>query len=391
MKELLQKLKENTLSMKRDKVKNVLVVIMVEGYPIGDSVLVFSGLRAISKYFNGQQFDLLTTKEHYTYLQNSPLVKNYYFDMEGVDFPAYDLIVNFSTRDIYLAEFLNRKYREGILNGSHAFGVHSLFLKKGFEHNVLFEFFSDFERYIMSEYQLEREFWGHELHMSAADREWGNEWFRSQGVKENEKVIVVLDGTSGRSKLLPMNVYFDVLRFFMTFENTRILIFDPDNLDKRSFYQQMLENEHLDQFIFVKRHGLRKDFCLLASDFVHMVFGPCTGLLHCAEGIYNTMDQKGVLSREWPMLIAYMGPTTSPDDPDKWYWWGDTHVECLYTEMDLREPDRRVVKRLAGPGRFGLPCQEFKAGALIRYLTRNHGERLREWGMLPALPAAVAL
>lgn len=78
MKEVLEKIKLNTLAFQRSKIKNALLVINVEGYAIGDSVIFFSKIRAISKFLNGLKFDVVTTKAHYTFLFNSPFIKFFF-------------------------------------------------------------------------------------------------------------------------------------------------------------------------------------------------------------------------------------------------------------------------------------------------------------------------
>jgi len=382
MEATLKKIKANTLRANRTNIRKILMTIEVDGYPIGDSVVFFSKIRALVRYFNVQYLDILTNAQHHVFLNHSPLVRQFYFDISVPNLADYDLIINFSTLDKELAIFIDKHYSPAVTGRNINFGVYNLYRKRGMEHTLLFEYLYDFERYLVSEYLDERDYVGHELHLSEEERQWGNNWFRERGIKEGEKVIVLLDSSSTRGKLMPIAAYCEVLRFFRSFRNTRILIFDPDNIDKSMIYKHLLETEDMDDFLFVKRQGLRKDLCLLASDFIHIVLGPCTGLLHCAEGIYNTLDKKGALQREWPLLLAYIGPPESEDAPDKWFWWGETHVECLYQVADVTEPEKRQVKKLSKPGRHGLPCSKFMAAPFIKHLKEHYGQKFRTWGML---------
>lgn len=381
MESVLQKIAENNLTLQRSKVKNVLVVVMLEKYPIGDSILFFSKLRAINKYFSNQYFDVLTNQQHYIFLANSPQIRNYYFNMELADFTGYDLVITLSNNDTPLAAFINQKYGPNVLDGTFPLRIKSIYKKRKFEQPLLFDYYQEFEDYILGDYMHERDFSGHELHLSEQEQQWANDWLNAQGIQDHEKVIVVLDNTSLRIKLMPTDAYFDMIRFFMSFPNTRILVFNPDNSNKQDYYQYMLETDNLDKFIFVPQQELRKDICLLGSDYIHMVFGPCTGLLHCAEAIYNYQDANGTLNRKWPLLFTYIGPPPMDDHPDKWFWWGDTHVEALYIEEDLQEPEGRIIRKLTGPGRPGLPCSGFLAAPLIKYLVNHYGNNFREWGI----------
>lgn len=381
MKEVLEKIRLNTLAFQRSKIKNVLLVINVEGYAIGDSVIFFSKIRAISKFLNCLKFDVVTTRAHYTFLHNSPFIKLLFFDLDEADLTRYDLIINFSKKDTCLAEFLCSKYQEAIMEGQVKFSVYSLYMQQGTRQTDLFDYFLDFETYLFGDYLRERDFAGHELHISAEERDWGNRQLKEYGIKGSEKVIVLLDSASSRNKLMPMNEYFELVRFLMSLKNTRLLVFDPDNSDKRVFYQHILNDSRLEQFIFIQRQGLRKDLCLLASDYIQMVFGPCTGLLHCAEGIYNTFDNYGYLGREWPLLVSYMGPAEL-GDMDKWFWWGSTHVECLYMIDDPNARGKKKVKKLIGPGQYGLHSSQFLAAPLIDYFRDNYGEKFNRWKML---------
>jgi len=378
---VIKRIRENTSRLQRHNVKKALIIIDVETYPIGDSVVFFSKIRALSKYFNGIHFDVLTNKRHYIFLRYFPVIRKFYFDFSEVNVPGYDLVINFSVDDTALAGIVCKEYDRLALNEEPSFGIYNLYAEQGKEDRLLFPYLHEFHSYLLGEYNYTRDFIGHEIHLSDEEIEWGNNWFRQKGLQYNEKVIILLDSTNVRDKLMPIDVYFELVRFFMTLKHTRILVFDPYNNNKKLFYEYMLGADNLENFIFVEPHGLRNDFCLLASDFVHLIFGPCTGILHCTEGIYNVLDNKGKLQREWPLMICYLGPA-AVDAVDKWFWWGETHVDCLYIDHIIKSPEQYIVKKLDGPGRLGLPCSEFKAAPLIRYIREHYGPRLKNWQMI---------
>lgn len=375
---IFQHLKANTARLNRGNVKRMLVFINLEKYPIGDSVLFFSKIRAFKKYYHDPVIDVFCTKANYIIMQHYPFIDRFLFDMEAVDFASYDAVMHFAEQDHYLPAML--VYKMGAEQALQArFGVYNLYANYGIEKLMLFDVHREFLEYVVTDYLQERDFSGHELYISDEERAWANEWYREAGVQEGERVIIMLDSTASRHKLMRVDVYFEMLRYFMQLKNTRIVVFDPDNIGKREAYSYMLQTDNLDQFIFVKRQGLRKDICLLGGDAVHMILGPCTGLLHCAEGVYNVYEKTGRLQSGWPLMFAYVGPSEK-HDLDRWFWWGDTHVEALYVE---EEKQQKVVKKLTGPGNFGLHPTEFTADALIQYFVTAYGHKFKEWDMLP--------
>lgn len=68
-----------------------------------------------------------------------------------------------------------------------------------------------------------------ELDASQEEREEADRWLRAQGLKEAEYLVVMLDSTSDRNKLMKINTYFEFLSALLTIDNIRILIFDENN------------------------------------------------------------------------------------------------------------------------------------------------------------------
>jgi hypothetical protein len=78
---------------------------------------------------------------------------------------------------------------------------------------------------------------------------------------------------------------------FNPFEKVKILIFDEKNAGKEALRRNGLNDDALEDFVFVTGQSLRQAICLLSTDCIRLIFGPCTGLLHCASGIYNFFVQ----------------------------------------------------------------------------------------------------
>ena len=117
-----------------------------------------------------------------------------------------------------------------------------------------------------------------------------------------------------------------------------MLIFIPDtnDLEKFNFYKDNVYPELLSKIVFVQGTSLRESIRLLGAKYTSMIIGPCTGLMHCASGIYSV--QKDIPR---PPIIVYKGFFDRMDESDDLHWWwgGNDVVECI---MKLKESENLI-------------------------------------------------
>lgn len=378
---VLEVIRNTEFAVHKIKERRPLLYIYVEDFGIGDCVLYFSRIKAISTFLNNTDFDVATNAQHYNFLQYHPLVNRFYMELDEVDFIDYDLVLTFSNCEFYLAHFLHKRYGRRILEGEMKLSVYSLFHAEDHVTSI-FNNLSALEEFIRDTCKTRLSSLKHELYISEAEQAASDEWFESNGIglPGNEHVIVLLDSTSDRNKLMKIECFEQLLRHFIAWKNCTIVIFNPENFDKRDIYRELVGEEMMSRILFVYEKDLRRNFCLCASKYIRLIIGPCTGLLHCAEGIYNTLELQGRLSAERSILLAYVGPPAPGDHTDKWFWWGNTNVHCCY--IDKTENGNKVVRRLTTTGNPGLACKEFETGALLKYLYDNFHSEFVKWNLL---------
>jgi len=125
---------------------------------------------------------------------------------------------------------------------------------------------------------------------------------------------------------------------------------------------------------------LRESMCLLGAAPVKAVIGPCTGLLHLANGIYTHSLQAGRIGeQDLPLLLTYVGYQYAGYSP--WNWWAKTRVACLVHRLDAQgEPGLRPLAECPREAsRFeqgALPASQITARLLIDSLQKHYLPKL---------------
>ncbi|HMI59832.1 MAG TPA: hypothetical protein VK518_02960, partial [Puia sp.] len=215
----------------------------------------------------------------------------------------------------------------------------------------------------------------HELYIDAAERAKADSWLEEHGVKEKEEVFIFLDSSAKREKLLRMDVYFSVVKALLERPRTKVLIFDEKNMGKEAFYREWLGKELSSGLIFSKKLPLREDLALLASGYTKMIFGPCTGLLHCAAGIFNRYLKERMPAHKVPVMITYTGKYERTGESAADWWTKCPLVTCLL--LKSRQGMAQVVELSALPPRERtrtddvLPCKEYSSAMLLTIINRK--------------------
>lgn len=320
--------------------KRILILFDAKITFLGNFCQRIDKLRYIKSYFEGASihinFSALTERKFYeSLLLNNPYIDQFTsLPWEDIDFLQYDTVFVASYEEEVIRSWLLNRY--GALPGNvllqiHLFSVSSMFLPDNKD-----------ARYVLPVYRSFMNYLEHiaaspgELYISREERQWANSWLEGKGFKKHEKLAILLDTTSRRHKLLDMRVYFEFLSWLLDRENMKVLVFDEKNMGKEAFYKEWLSPAHFNKMIFAKGNGLREDLRLLASEYTKLVFGPCTGLIHCTSSIYNHFVEEGMNAADVPLIITYTGCYL--DGKNAWDWWGAAPlVSCLL----LREKNNR--------------------------------------------------
>lgn len=138
---------------------------------------------------------------------------------------------------------------------------------------------------------------------------------------------------------------------------------------------ELLGDELMEKFIFSKGLSLRQAICLLASSHTRLVFGPYTGLMHCASGIYNNYVSNGLDKAQTPVLITYTGKYL-PDEGHVYLWWNNAPLVNVLvlrnrnnSKTMLLMDDLNDVERVTNDG---LECAEYTARMLAEFVNQKH-------------------
>jgi len=358
------------------RVKKVMLIYEERDYYIGDTCIRVGFIELLVRLFKNADIHMFWRNEQYTSLYISLLMNNPYFAeyklaaWPELDFHGYDVAFVMSFKEQELLEIIAAKYDLVAPNSIWNTAVFSL-SRQVLDYNLrglipvfreYIDFSTSFANYVFT----------YKLFITPAEKEWAARWLKDHGMKDNERLFIVLDSSAGKTKLLRIDVYFDILKYLLGIEGVRVLIFDEKGKGKSLFYSEWLGEEAMSKIIFSERLGLRQNLCLIASDHTRLVLGPCTGLIHCASAIYNNFVEQGMPIPSVPLMITYTGKYDQPEH-NALKWWG---ASPLVTCLILRQCENRkeVILLSSLDEKEGadtsktLPCREYTPAMIIPYL-----------------------
>jgi len=361
-----------------DKVRNIILLYESHGTYIGDNCVQFDMLRIFKSFFKYADLDINWRDKKHTDVFTAILDHNPYvrtagnLDWQEIKFEDYDIIFCALVDEYPFIDFIVSKY-PGFRN-SHTWvpAIFSLSARVGNLMPTTLDriVFPEYAEFITSSSNYVRI---PHIYLQKEERHWGNNWLRENGLKADEQLFIMLDSSSQKLKLLATKVYFEILEYILGKKGVRVLIFDENSLGKEDFYREWL-GEKVSKIIFCKSLRLRKSLCIIGSDYTRFIFGPCTGLLHCASGIYNNFTQTGMPAHCVPLMITYTG--NYMDDlqyADR--WWGTSPlVKCLILRKkndkkevvflnSLIEAEKKDTANL-------LPCKEYTSSMILNILSK---------------------
>jgi len=359
--------------------KKILIMYDEEKMFIGDSFILINQLASCKSFFEGGSIEINCRIQRYTSLCHALLKNNPFISAfnnqpwEELDFDAYDIAFVISKNEQELLDILEQRYPPEDRSERWRTALYSMtaqFLNSRLNPmitTVLPPFKEMLDNPAAYVSQLPRE-----LYMGKDEQQWADEWLKSNGLKEHEQLFIVLDSTSERYKLINMDTYHAILCHMLAEETVRILIFDEQGIGKEDFYKEWLGMEKASRFIFAKNFSLRQSLSLLSSTYTRLIFGPCTGLMHCASGIYNYFVRKGLPPSSIPPIVVYTGRYNGGYTASFW-WETSPLVTCLIIRKGTNgDKELVVLSRLTGPERSDwdtlLHCNEYLPEMLLEHL-----------------------
>jgi hypothetical protein len=376
--EIVEKITANNSKINRDGVKRVLIIYEEKELFIGDSCIIFDKFKACKLFFPNAAVDIQFNVKKYEDCYRALLQCNPGIDdipdltWEEIDYTDYNLVICVTHQEKVLLKIISEKHRDDFLKETFNTAICSFSLQLIDElqkDDIVFPFYQEL-------FEFSRGNLGPmELYVSDEERCWANTWLSSKGLKENEKLFILLDSTSVRSKLLGMTVYYEILTWLLKFPDIKILIFDENNIGKQEFYNQLLGRRQTQKFIFSNGLDLRKAITLLSADKVKLIFGPCTGLMHCASGIYNNFTRTGLSVGLVPLLVTYTGKYHKVHEHAN-YWWGNAPLmNCLIIRKKTGTKEMVLLHELNEDEKNDtvdtLSCAEYTPEMVVDFLNKN--------------------
>lgn len=192
------------------------------------------------------------------------------------------------------------------------------------------------------------------LAITAEEHNWATEWLAGKGFDyQDNKLIVFVFNSSQQSKSLREDVMMHLTGHFASIKSYKVLLFDENREGLGHKCAEKLGEALYRNIIIFEGRGLRQAMALMAHPKVDLIIGPCTGLLHLANGVYNYLLNTGQrLRNHIPSLVVYMGDVKEysteyhPKD-----WWRNTLVKCF------------IFSKVGSFGRFK-SLEDFQANGL---------------------------
>ena len=357
-------------------VDDVLIIFQEIRFSLGDTCVSFDRLRYLKSFLPKASITINFSYDRERSLFQNLIKNNPHIDhisvlpLEELDFQNYDLILCVSHDEFKLLSVLHNKYNKVDRADFHSavFSFSKLIMAKSENSNHVFPPFPELVEYITVNTDSETR----ELYLTEEERRWGNSWLESMGIKSHESLYIILDSSSERYKLINLDVYFEFLRFLLAQHNVKLLVFDENEIGKQAFYAAWLGDSLVEKIIFSIGLPLRQDLSIIASTYTKMVFGPCTGLMHCASGIFNYYKKQGKCSAtNTPHLITYTGEYP-PNSPNASSWWRNSPlVDCLLLRQNDQKIELRVLNNLTvDEQRYyrQVPCSKYTTEMLIGFV-----------------------
>lgn len=371
-------IKQNNALIEHVDVKRLLIIYGMGIFYIGDTCKFFAYLKGIDNLYKDVVIDvnILSHVESVCHvLKGNQRIDNILVqDVEDIDYEQYEVVVAAFGGEEPLMNHLEERY--GMSFRGAVFSCSELMAERWKPSFPQDGFLIDYLKAQEGPLNI-----APEVYIAAEERQWGSEWLRQNGLEEGEKLIIYLDASSSENKLLPFLVRIELLNYFLKKKDVKVLIFDERKVGKKEYYRRFLKPAAFEKLIIAEELNLRQELCLISSEYVKMVFGPCTGLLHCSSGIYQCLLDIGMPKEDIPIMIVYTCCRHDGDfDDDKWGWWKYSLADCI--SVDKNENNEVFISRINIDNRTVKYKRDlYSTPLLINYIESVHSDKMIHAGI----------
>jgi len=370
--------------MERDAVGSILILYEEKMTYLGDTCIRTSRIRFLKAYFKNAAIDLNVTDQANLKYCDGLLTHNPYIrsisnlSWDNIDFNNYDVL--------FLAAYDESRFRDYLAGRYPDLSPGDGPMLISFSRLLLRPLPVENTNYVLTEHTELNEFLSGpqtgEIYITGEERTWADQWLAARGLEKDELLFIIIDSSSRRDKMIRINVFHELLTFLLTHHKCKVLIFNERQIGKTDFYRSFLGDAFFQKIIFSEHLSLREDLRLLGSSYTKLIFGPCTGLMHCASSIYNYYVSSGMNAGEVPLIVTYTGRYTA-NELNANTWWGNSPlVSCLILKERSGKKELLVLHDLSKDQRDindPLPCSEYGSKILID-LIQTRG--IIKWGQL---------
>lgn len=251
-----------------------------------------------------------------------------HLELDTLDFNQFDSVFIIENSDVSESRVLKElalRFTEGAPADRPSFSLHYLSFSRIIEKMPFLQFRHFSEAVHLYECQPKPE----AILLTPEELQWGKQWLNSHGVLTNERIIIFLSSTSAFEKMISRTVYYEMLEWMIGHEDVKVLLFDEQRTGKKQFIEEEIGHEKIHKVIVAEGLTIRESMILMASSYIAGIIGPCTGLMHLADGIYKfLLGHQLIKAEEIPLLLTYVGLNHDRNyNPHS--WWSGSIVNCF--------------------------------------------------------------
>lgn len=185
-----------------------------------------------------------------------------------------------------------------------------------------------------------------EIALTMDENSWADNWLKSKGIIDSDKIFVLLHGSSSSKKVIDDLELLKFIKFLTGLkECLKILLISEKSLSNNKWLDGALTNFGYNKIVVAEALELRQAMSLLGNKKVAAIIGPCTGLMHIADGIYTSLLNHSVISESsCPLLLTYCGRQESERFYHPNNWWSEVRV--TYCFVCMQDKSKKKLKKL---------------------------------------------
>lgn len=182
---------------------------------------------------------------------------------------------------------------------------------------------------------------------------WASNWLADKGVTEGHQVIVLIHGASSADKVMYDLELFELIKKLSSLsKHLKLLLITEKELATYVWLNEIISQQECANVVIGDALSLRQVMRLFADRRVAAVIGPCTGLMHLADGVYNHLLQQHQISAA-PLLLTYAGKQAAERNYHPNQWWKNSKlVHCAIHVRPQAATDKPVVSLQECPTDF---------------------------------------